>query len=1008
MKKKSILISPFISIFLIANSFSNVIPVHAQTIKQSLPSPGFVNDFIQPKIHITKKSSDTTPNFSATASTLPSKYDSRDNNLLTDIKNQGQIGACWAFATYGSLESTVLKSQNKIKDYSELSLGVDNGFIQDSEYGGNYYMSTAYLARWSGPVSEVDDPYPNPPSLDNITHKTDVKARSHVQNVIFVPDRLNSTDNNQIKQAVQAYGTVATSINMDTTFLNYTNAAYYCNSTTNTNHAIDIVGWDDSFSKTNFLTTPPADGAFICRNSWGKDFGDNGYFYVSYYDTSIGCYNAAFNNAEPVNNYSEIYQYDPLGMGGERSYGNTNWFSNVFTADNVGVNTQKLTAASFYTTEMNTNYEIYVEPDYTTNGFTNIKNNLVKSGTIDMPGYHTIKFDTPKNIGNGKKFAVAVKIYNPNGCYIVVESTRFNDSSTVVSSAGQSFIGYTGSNWTDVGAGNPNVCLKAFTNITYSVPVTGIGLNSNNVSLNPGQTYSLTATITPTNAIDKNIIWDSSNEEVATVDDSGNVKALSMGQATITATSEDGSFSAKCTVNVKGTIAITSVTPDNNSLSVGAPISIEFNTLIKSGSGIQLTDENNNIIKTTINTSSNKLTITPASTLNYDSTYKLYIPVNAVTDSAGNTMANDYSNLFITEMNYCDNVKFQSPYLEKAVRDELGIQSGKITSNDMKNLSYLYVNSGVVDSLAGLEYATSLNDIDISNNDISDITPLRHLINLNYICLDANKISDISPLKYHNKLSSLWLSGNNISDISPLSNLSSLTSVSLGSNIITDIMPLYNMVNSDDQNTKSSLYIDISDNYINTNDSAVSSLLQNITNSISYFQYSYQNSGLMVLSSYPRKSATNFPTYNQIKLVFKNNISPNTDFGNIEVTYYNETTYEYDVVPVSVTISNNILLIKPNQALHPGVSYELNIPKEALIDSQGTTFTNDYYLSFSCANCNGDVNGDGVTDIKDLAATAQYYNTTLMSGTSWNSNVDLNNDGRIDIYDIVNESKMIN
>ena len=55
-----------------------------------------------------------------------------------------------------------------------------------------------------------------------------------------------------------------------------------------------IVGWDDNYSKTNFASAPAGNGAFIIRNNWGTAFGEDGYFYVSYYDLNIGTENFVF------------------------------------------------------------------------------------------------------------------------------------------------------------------------------------------------------------------------------------------------------------------------------------------------------------------------------------------------------------------------------------------------------------------------------------------------------------------------------------------------------------------------------------------------------------------------------------------------------------------------------------------------------------------------------------------------------------------------------------------
>jgi hypothetical protein len=73
-------------------------------------------------------------------------------------------------------------------------------------------------------------------------------------------------------------------------YMNTDNYAQYTNTTdASASHAVAIVGWDDNYSAENFLEgkRPPADGAWIVRNSWGEDYGNDGYFYLSYYDQTI-------------------------------------------------------------------------------------------------------------------------------------------------------------------------------------------------------------------------------------------------------------------------------------------------------------------------------------------------------------------------------------------------------------------------------------------------------------------------------------------------------------------------------------------------------------------------------------------------------------------------------------------------------------------------------------------------------------------------------------------------
>ena len=94
-----------------------------------------------------------------------------------------------------------------------------------------------------------------------------------------------------------------------------------------------IVGWDDNYPKENFNEQPQGDGAFLCVNSWGEEFGQKGYFYVSYYDSNIGRSNISYTKVEENNNYQNIYQTDLCGWVGQMGYGEENaWFSNIYEA----------------------------------------------------------------------------------------------------------------------------------------------------------------------------------------------------------------------------------------------------------------------------------------------------------------------------------------------------------------------------------------------------------------------------------------------------------------------------------------------------------------------------------------------------------------------------------------------------------------------------------------------------------------------------------------------------
>ncbi|HBE79942.1 MAG TPA: hypothetical protein DDW65_19505, partial [Firmicutes bacterium] len=362
----------------------------------------------------------------------PASYDLRSLGKVTSVKDQANCGACWAFATYGSLESCLLPTESR--DFSENNLKNTHGFDWAWDTGGNAFMSAAYLTRWSGPINETDDPY-NDANGDSPTGLT---VQKHVQEIILLPD----SDKNAIKNAIMTYGAVTTSMCwdgeiVDAIFNSNTNAYWNFVSKDWTlsgenhglNHMVTIVGWDDTYSKKNFLQCPsksagspvgyPAgDGAWIVKNSWGTSFGNQGYFYVSYYDQNFAHELVVFMNAESTEDYQHQYEYDTYGL--QQGFGfpksktaNTAWASNVFYA----TANEPLVAVAFYALAPKTQYSIsvYTNVDGSSNNPT--KGTLVSeastSGTIAYAGYHTIKLPAPVQLTTGQKFSIVVKLTTP-------------------------------------------------------------------------------------------------------------------------------------------------------------------------------------------------------------------------------------------------------------------------------------------------------------------------------------------------------------------------------------------------------------------------------------------------------------------------------------------------------------------------------------------------------------------------------------------------------------------
>lgn len=387
----------------------------------------------------------------------PASYDLRTQGRLTPIRNQNPCGTCWAFSTLACIESALLPGETW--DFSENNIKNTAGFDPDGCLGGgNHLMALAYLVRWSGPIAEADDPY-NPYSSYS---PPGLLPRKHIQDAILIPDRSGPLDNANIKQAVMDIGGVYTSMYWSDAAFNPATNAYYSSDKAVSNHAVTIVGWNDSYSRNNFATVPPGDGAFIIRNSWGTAFGDNGYFHISYYDANVGTSLCVYTGIDAVTNYTGCYQYDPLGATQMLGYGSTSgWAANIFTA----TASEKLAAVSFYALSAGTTYDVYV---YTDVGATPTSGTEAAhlQGTMANPGYFTLALPSLISLTSGSKFSVVVRITTPGYTFpLAIESPAAGYSSAATANAGESFTSTTGTTWWDITDTRPNtnVCIKAFT-----------------------------------------------------------------------------------------------------------------------------------------------------------------------------------------------------------------------------------------------------------------------------------------------------------------------------------------------------------------------------------------------------------------------------------------------------------------------------------------------------------------------------------------------------------------
>lgn len=405
-----------------------------------------------------------------TGSDFPSTYDLREQGRVTSVKNQGNTGSCWAFSSLASLESYILGTEGENRDFSENNMKnlvtryYSDGFDLAPDDGGNSFISMSYLTRWSGPVNESADPF----NETSVYSPTGLPVQKHIQEVLVLPERTGPLDNDVIKRALMDFGAVFSTMcwyPLDYQDKNYT---YRYTGSNSANHAITIVGWNDSFDRNRFKQVPSGDGAFIVKNSWGEEWGEDGYFYISYYDTRLGYDENAVFTASEKDNFDYNYQYDPLGWITQVGYSElTAWGSNMFSSER----NEKLDAVGFYTTDMNTVYEIYVYKNPTNGPVNSTKNYAVKeSGTCSFPGYHTHLLNTSVNLTSGEKFSVVIKFSNPSYIYpLAVEKQYIDYSSKAHANSGESYVSRDGTSWQDITLvseySETNLCIKAFTTV---------------------------------------------------------------------------------------------------------------------------------------------------------------------------------------------------------------------------------------------------------------------------------------------------------------------------------------------------------------------------------------------------------------------------------------------------------------------------------------------------------------------------------------------------------------
>ncbi len=413
---------------------------------------------------------------------LPDSYDSRDLNRITPVLNQGSSSACWAYSAVAVSESSLIADKGYTLDNIDLSelhmvnysyshaydqFGMLDGDYSETAYGpyrtgGMHYMTSMALARWTGVVDEKKNPefaYSNMFSESNLFENS--KAYSVNEALMTEARWISMKDAPYIKKNIMDYGAGVLAYYSSNSYINSETGAYYYNGTAVANHEVTVVGWDDNYPVENFRSRcrPTEKGAWLVKNSYGTDYGNDGYIWISYEDKCLINEDACFFIYSDKDDYKYNYQYDGTtaftdyaeDASSSGIYGKAS-MSNVYTARGD----QQLKAVSFFTRQANVNYKIDVYTGLPENAQSPTEGNLVhtETGKTVYCGYRTINLNKAVNIANGEKFSVVISLTKGENVKVSFLCDITDDMSWIKfynkANAGESYFSRDGKTWVDV------------------------------------------------------------------------------------------------------------------------------------------------------------------------------------------------------------------------------------------------------------------------------------------------------------------------------------------------------------------------------------------------------------------------------------------------------------------------------------------------------------------------------------------------------------------------------
>lgn len=379
---------------------------------------------------------------------VPSSFSLTDNGRIASVKDQDEYGVCWAMSASACAEADIIGAVPDI-DISEMHIacfanydpadpqgiysniaqgedGYDDYPVELLESGGSFLDVVNLWSRWCGPVTEEKMPYGDFTGLDNykVRERLMNEADYHLRSAFlfdFNAERSNADEiNARIKQLLISGESVEAGYYHSSTYIDNKHMTIFSQRARRfANHSVVIVGWDDNIPASWFKNKPEGDGAWLIKNSWGPDSGNDGYFWVSYYDTTLRDF-AVYDIGDKddhqynlrMNHYYPDHSFASGESDGEKSL--PVYAANVFDSPQP----MTVEAVSLYFSVPETYYDIKVYTDLDDRGVPDSgKVVSEKSGRCDMSGYLTVDLDDCFEVAEDETFSVVVKYYCEDSGY---------------------------------------------------------------------------------------------------------------------------------------------------------------------------------------------------------------------------------------------------------------------------------------------------------------------------------------------------------------------------------------------------------------------------------------------------------------------------------------------------------------------------------------------------------------------------------------------------------------